>query len=388
MKTILLVDDSVMLRMTFRKALSDAGYTVYEADSGVKALALARKHLPDLILSDVHMPGGDGSTLLRDIRNDPELRGKQVVLMTGRPELMTPRRGMEEGADDFLLKPVSLDVLMTCVQTRFRRASINWRVEDAMLSQLRSLVPPQLPHELFTPLTGILGLVEILRSCTAPFSPEELKEIYDDIYYSALRLNRTQRNYLLLLDLKNAAPEGVIGTLSPEQVEAAIRAGLTEALRLNKRADDLTVRIHPCPIAVKPTELTRMVEELVDNAFKFSRHGTPVTVELTPEGHLIVTDQGRGLTPDQIEKIGVFQQFDKDQMAQQGLGLGLILVHKLATLSGSHFSLESQPGQGTRAILALAGTELPKGAQPIPADSRKRRVLSTRRLRTVKSINN
>src|SRR5476649_2994259 len=163
MKTILLVDDDQQLRTMFGMALRINGYHVIEADSGVAGLEMARKHLPDLILSDINMPGGDGSTLLRDIRRDPELRSKQVVLMTGRPDLVTPRKGMEEGADDFLVKPVGLKALLSCVEARFSRASISWRVEDEMLAKLRSLVPANLPHEFFTPLAGIIGLMEILR---------------------------------------------------------------------------------------------------------------------------------------------------------------------------------------------------------------------------------
>jgi CheY-like chemotaxis protein len=102
MKTILLVDDDLQVRTMFGLALRRIGYNVLEADSGSTGLAMARQHLPDLILTDVHMPGGDGSTLLHDIRHDPELRSKQVVMMTGRPDLITPRKGMEDGADDFL----------------------------------------------------------------------------------------------------------------------------------------------------------------------------------------------------------------------------------------------------------------------------------------------
>src|SRR5271155_5725803 len=130
MKTILLVDDDQQVRAMFGLALRKHGYHVIEADSGVAGLAMARQHLPDLILSDIHMPGGDGSTLLRDIRLDPELKSKQVVLITGRPDLVTPRAGMEEGADDFLVKPVDLKAVLSCVQARFSRASISWRVED------------------------------------------------------------------------------------------------------------------------------------------------------------------------------------------------------------------------------------------------------------------
>jgi CheY-like chemotaxis protein len=81
---------------------------------------MARQHSPDLILSDILMPDGDGVTLLRNIRRDPELESTQVVLMTGSPDLVSPRKEMEEWPDDFLLKPVGLQTLLSCVQTRVR----------------------------------------------------------------------------------------------------------------------------------------------------------------------------------------------------------------------------------------------------------------------------
>src|SRR5271170_2455329 len=184
MKTILLIDDDQQVRSMFGVALRRNGYHVIEADSGVAGLSMARQHLPDLILSDIHMPGGDGSTLLRDIRRDPELKSRQVVLMTGRPDLVTPRKGMDDGADDFLVKPVSLAALRTCVDARFSRASISWRVEDQLLAHLRTLVPANLPHEFFTPLAGIIGLMEILCAESPPLAPKEVKDIHHDVYQS------------------------------------------------------------------------------------------------------------------------------------------------------------------------------------------------------------
>jgi CheY-like chemotaxis protein len=121
MKTILLVDDDQQVREMFGFVLRRNGYYVIEAHSGVEGFEMARKHLPELILSDVLMPKGDGATLLRDIRRDPELKSTQVVLMTGSPDLVTPRKDTEEPrADDFLLKPVDLQSLLNCVQARVR----------------------------------------------------------------------------------------------------------------------------------------------------------------------------------------------------------------------------------------------------------------------------
>jgi len=347
MKTILLVDDDEQLRKVFALALRLKGYRVLEACSGASGLAMARQHLPDLILSDVHMPGGDGQTLLHQIRHDPELRSKQVVLITGRPDLVPPRKGMEEGADDFLVKPVSLKDLVLCIEARFNRASVNWRVEDQMLAQLRSSVPAQLPHEFFTPLAGIIGLMEILRSDFPSLTPPEVTEIHNDVYQSALRLHRTLRNYLLILDLQTPSLEAA-PLLSSHEVQVAIQQGITESLNLNQRSADLTVELKPCPLSIKPGNLTRIVEELVDNACKFSRQGTPLRVDIDAEGRLTVVDHGRGLSSEEIGQIGAFQQFDRKKHEQQGLGLGLVLVQKLAAQCKATFSMVSKPGEGTR----------------------------------------
>jgi two-component system, sensor histidine kinase and response regulator len=348
MKTILLVDDDQQVITSFGFALRQAGYNVIEANSGLAALELARQHLPDLIISDINMPGGDGSTLLQDIRRDPELRTKQVVLMTGRPDLVTPRKGMEAGADDFLVKPFDREALLRCVTARFDRASINWRVEDRQLAQLRSSVPSQLPHEFFTPLGGIISLVEILRAEIPQLAPGEVKEILDDVHQSAIRLHRTLRNYLLILQLQKDPAPVAAAPLPPGEVAKAIQAGIKEALRHAPRKEDVAVQVEPCTILVKAEDLNRIVEELVDNAFKFSRQGTPVEVKMEATGRLTVSDGGRGMTAGQIGQIGAFQQFERKKNEQQGLGLGLVLVQKLAAPSEANISITSQPGQGTQ----------------------------------------
>jgi len=355
MKSILLIDDEEALRTIFALALRKGGYHVIEAANGTAGLALARQHLPDLILTDVHMPGGDGSTLLRDIRQDAALNAKQVVLMTGRPDLVTPRKGMEEGADDFLTKPVGVKELLNCVAARFRRASVSWRVEDQMLDRLKSYVPPQLPHEFFTPIAGIIGLVEILKDPNSGLSPEDLPGLYQDLYDSSLRLHRTMRNYLLILDLEGTAADSTetAKPLSTVEVERAMGDGVAEALRLQPRRADVTLRVIPCPIAIRAPDLARLVDELVHNACKFSRVGTPVEINLAADGVLTVSDKGRGMTAEEIGQIGAFQQFDRKKQEQQGLGLGLVLVQKLAARNGAKFSIASKPGEGTTVQLAF-----------------------------------
>ena len=118
MKTILLVDDDQPVRTLYGLVLRRNGYHVLEADSGNAALDMARKHLPDLILSDIIIPGSDGVSLLRKIRRDPDLKYRQFVLMSGSPDVVTSYKGIE-AADDFLVKPIGLQELLNCIKTRF-----------------------------------------------------------------------------------------------------------------------------------------------------------------------------------------------------------------------------------------------------------------------------
>jgi two-component system sensor histidine kinase/response regulator len=145
-------------------------------------------------------------------------------------------------------------------------------------------------------------------------------------------------------------------------VEESIRTGVDEALRQNERREDVQLDLNACSISVKAEDLRRIVEELVDNACKFSRQETPVNVELSADGRLTITDRGRGLTAEQIGRIGAFQQFDRKIYEQQGLGLGLVLVQKLTARCKAAFSMYSQPGLGTQTEIAFTSASLAQRA--------------------------
>lgn len=357
MKTVLVIDDEPIVCDTCGIALANAGYQVVTASSGLEGLEKARRFLPDLILCDITMPGMSGRQVLEAIRNDADLGWRQFVFMTGNARDITPRRGMELGADDFLVKPFSGTELRACISARLRRASVHWRVEDKMVTGLRENLHSVLPHEFFTSLNGVLGLVEVLRSDMQHLSPEEVKELLDEIEQSGWRLHRTLRNYLLLVDsefLANASPARTGVETSDTEMRDAVNNGAQTAANRYRRGGDLVISVEPCRTHVDPSSLALMVEELVDNACKFSRSGTPVSVSLNTAALLTVHDSGRGMTDAQLAQIGAFQQFDRKQCGQSGFGLGLALVRKFAESQGSALKLRSRPGEGTTAEVQLA----------------------------------
>ena len=132
-----------------------------------------------------------------------------------------------------------------------------------------------------------------------------------------------------------------------------LNTGIEAAIKRQRRTADLLVKLSSVSLRARGADLTAMVEEHVDNACSFSRRGTPIQITLDDTGQLTVTDHGRGMTPAQIEQIGAFHQFDRKKFEQQGLGLGLFIVRKLAARGGAELQIESRPGDGTTANLEL-----------------------------------
>jgi two-component system cell cycle response regulator len=103
--TILIADDSMVVRAVLRAHLEEVGYTVLEADGGPAALDQCRRNAPDVILLDIEMPGQDGYEVLAELKADAELRDIPVVFLTSRTGMEDVVAGLDGGAHDYLKKP-------------------------------------------------------------------------------------------------------------------------------------------------------------------------------------------------------------------------------------------------------------------------------------------
>jgi signal transduction histidine kinase len=356
LKTVLLIDDDVRLRPVLVEGLEAHGYRTLQAPDSALGAELARTHLPDVIVCDIDMPGQDGKKFLKQLRLDPELADRQFVLMTGDPSYANPRAGMELGADDFLLKPFSLGDLTRCVAARLKRAELSRHLESRIIEQLLGSLHSTLPHEFFTPLAGVFGLTEMLEEELDDLSKEEIREILHDILTSARRLHRTLKNYLHIIELDSPSRAISPEPLAAESVTQAAAAGITSAADRHQRRSDVTSELDGARLRTSPTEFTALVEELVDNALSFSRKESPVRVRLAVDAgwlRLTIRDEGRGMTPKQLQQLGLFQQHDRKKFEQQGLGLGLALARRIVHRLGGELRFDSEPAKGTTVHVAL-----------------------------------
>jgi DNA-binding response OmpR family regulator len=121
MAQILLVDDEQDLVWALRHSLSDEGHEVLTAYDGVEALAIARRHRPDLAILDIVMPRLDGLQVCRRLRRDPTLAAMPILFLTQRSAIEDRIKGLDEGGDDYLVKPFNLEELKARVRALLRR---------------------------------------------------------------------------------------------------------------------------------------------------------------------------------------------------------------------------------------------------------------------------
>jgi len=113
MKKILIVDDRQEVRELVEVTLRSNEYQSFQAESGEKAIQIAKAEKPDLIIMDVMMPGGmDGLETTRILKNDPETSKSIIIMLTAKGQLLDKEEGFKAGADDYFVKPFSpLDLL-------------------------------------------------------------------------------------------------------------------------------------------------------------------------------------------------------------------------------------------------------------------------------------
>jgi DNA-binding response OmpR family regulator len=125
---ILVVDDEQGMVWAIRHSLSDEGYDVLSAYDGLEALGVARRHQPDLMILDIIMPRLDGLQVCREVRRDPMLGAVPILLLTGCGDTDDVVTGLDEGADDYLVKPFEMKELKARIRALLRRGSSGERV--------------------------------------------------------------------------------------------------------------------------------------------------------------------------------------------------------------------------------------------------------------------
>ena len=360
MSKLLVIDDDVAVRSNLIELFEMEGFQVIGAENGRVGVQLARQHLPDLIVCDIMMPELDGYGVLEELRQDFVTSTIPFVFLTAKADKFDLRQGMTMGADDYLIKPFTRDEILTAVSARLSKQAVLTKKVQHKFDDLRANIALALPHELRTPLTGILGASELLLEEAPSLPLSDIQDLARNINFAGKRLQDLIMNFLLYADLAMAMRDPqfavAIKDSSPCYVDSVVSEVAVNQAQRAHRDVDLQIDLQHGAVWLGTVYLAKLIKELVNNALKFSQPGQAVRVigrVQSPRYNLTIEDDGRGMTPEQIDSIGAYLQFERRRHEQQGQGLGLIIAKWIAELHEGELIVESVYGAGCTIRVSL-----------------------------------
>jgi signal transduction histidine kinase len=391
---LLVVDDEESLRITTAAIFENEGYSVDTAASGDEAIALLQTTDYDLVLTDLHMEGGDGLTVLSQIRRQAPLTIS--VVLTGFASVESAIAALQEGAYDYLIKPCDIDSMKHTIRrgVEHRRLMLAEQKARADLEQLnrelerrieertaqlkalnedlaeanraKDVFLATLSHELRTPLTPVVGWIKLLR--TGNLDKSGVAQALDAIERNAWLQSRLIDD---LLDTSRIATGKLHFEPRPTDLNTALKAAL-DTVRSSASTKNIHLEIDLSPTSLvvmgEPVRLQQIAWNLLSNAIKFTGIGGTVQVKteaVEGEARLVVTDCGVGIAPEFLPHVfDRFRQADGSTSRQHGgLGLGLAIAQALAKMHGGRLVAKSDGvGCGARFELIVG---LVQGAEVI-----------------------
>ncbi len=349
---ILIIEDDELIRENMNELFSNEGYQVEVANDGKIGLKKIREIVADLIISDIMMPGLDGFQVYESIRIDPNLSIIPFIFLSALSDKKNHRIGMGLGVDDYITKPFVNSELLTVVQKRIEKGKLRKKaMEDLKLNLIRSV-----PHEFLTPLNSILGFSQLLIEGTNSneLSRADIREFAEYINLAGQKLLRLTTNYILLteLTLMSKDPKFVNSAHSAivTNIQLSVPEFISDLAKANSRLEDINLYFESAHLKISSKNLLKIVEELMDNAMKFSNPKTKIQIRGLYEGEfycISFQDEGIGIRSDNLKNIESFSQFERDKIEQSGLGLGLSIVKKLIDLYQGQLRIESELGKGS-----------------------------------------
>ncbi len=359
-QTILMVDDEESLIEIVGSVLEAEGFTVLTAKSVDKGIELLNSTAPDLIISDITMPGKNGFDFLTHVRSLPHLQQVPFLFLTAHNDPESIIVGKEIGSDDYLTKPVDFHLLLSSIRGKLKRKDQLNKSVSFHTEKMKNEIFRLITHEMRTPLTSILGATEMLSDTQNEFSPKELTNFLQMLQNSSKRLNTMVDDFLTVtkiesgeivreMEIRNSLinPYHIVNRLITDLEYLSAQQSVT----IKNTIPDNTISV--CMFA---PHIENILRRLINNAVKFSHPHGIITVGIQ-SGDMIqffVNDTGTGISED--KKPIVFQKFgqiDRAKNEQQGLGMGLFIAYHLAKLNGGELLFESVEGKGTTFYLKV-----------------------------------
>jgi len=372
---VLVCEDNEELAM-YIASLLHAFALVNIAGNGLEGLELVKSWSPDLVITDVMMPGLDGIGLCSAIKSNPLTAGIPVVMLTAQTHREAMLKGWEAKADEYLFKPFHPDELITRIRAMLATAAERRAYAELVARQNAELERARVEteqkgkleayahalersnreleeiayisaHDMKSPIASLQGLLMLMEQKGAV--KESHLPLFEMIKKSTRQMQRT------ILALNDAIAFKKTLTIQRERLRFTdildeVRVDLLEILLSSKAVIRADFSQYP-EIFFPRVHLKSILQNLLTNSIKYAKPDQPPVVDIrtTGEGNFVLlelTDQGIGIDLA-LNRDKVFHMFQRFHTHKEGLGLGLYLVHSIVDAYNGRITVESEVDQGT-----------------------------------------
>jgi len=373
---VLIIDDELGPRESLRILLKKQ-YEVICADSVQKGLELLQEKHPDVIVSDIRMPGVNGIEGLRMIREIDAF--VPVIMLTGYGALETAQEAIRLGANDYMKKPFDANEMLSVIKRNVDRADViqrrenNRRTLEEMNQQLMDEMSrknrlasmgqasAELVHDLRNPMMIVLGYIQMLaqdlnegkgQNVSIPAEASEYMDVIEqnvrrckDLIESWLELSRNNQLSLKPVNLAELIRE----TVDNSKPQAFAKCAIVEC----------SVPTTTIAILGHAIQLKRALQNLIGNAVD-ALHGESGRIVVTcrkneHQYEVSISDNGSGIEEKHLPHI--FKPFYTSKAPGEGTGLGLFITQKIIEDHHGSIEIDSAEGKGTTALIRFPALE-------------------------------
>jgi signal transduction histidine kinase len=348
--SLLYVEDDVATRVMVTKLLEKSGFHCIVAENGLDGLELYRRHLPEVVLSDIMMPVMSGLEMARAIRADfPEA---QFIFMTAVGGSKFILEAIDIGVSQYVVKPVELPKLLAAISHCVATLRLKAEVQRVQHLQAINILAGGLAHDFNNLLQIVLGNVSLAKNRVDPDSAAlpYLKE--------AENISTQARNLGKRL---GTLARGESGKRQKRPLEPTIRSSVEAALSRTSITASFDMPADLPLVLFDRTQLEQVVSQLTANAIEAMPQGGKLSITcrvtslplesslLLAAGayvHLSFSDTGKGIPPGDLSRIFDPYFTTKEMDFNKGRGLGLSICHSIISMHGGQISVYNSPEAG------------------------------------------
>lgn len=322
-KKVVLIEDDRNFSEVLTNILEYSGYQVKTAHEGVEGWELINTFNPEVVLCDLHMPGLNGMDVLNQLRKS-EQKVTPFIFISGDSDYRNIRKGMNQGADDFLTKPILMQDLLESIESRIQR-----RKEFDSAAELDEQTDFDFQQE----------------------TEYEEKESWSAEEHGILEISSRINRYLVDVESNNQSEirANILSTAGKAVIQTLNHSG---------RLGDLQMDLDPGILAANEDLLARAISEMLKNCVEYSEPGTPIFIKGISEARyykLLICDEGKKLSDLELRNIRNYKPFGKGSKFKPGLGIALA-SKIMRTFKGS-LNFDKNEPSGLKAILLCPKTK-------------------------------